>query len=762
MENTENTENTNDALDSLSFNVDAGLIDRLGRELVGRSETAVSELIKNAYDADARTVEVKFINSYVTGGTLKIIDSGLGMTREQLQKGFMTISSSDKIHNPISERFQRSKAGRKGIGRFATHRLGRNLTIITQTLNSEKALKLTINWDDYVIDKDLVKIKNPIQEIDKTKSEGTELIIENLRENWTEAEIKRIYRYVSDLFQPDYLSDRSRNLSLATQEDESFTVSFTEEINGFEIPIANPDKMIFEKALAVIEGYIDNEHDGYCSVSSNSLELESDIIPILYDKKVISKSEENGIEREEKVTINKYKDLKNIHFKVYYFIYNREVYYTNISKTELASVQKIAKEQGGVKLYRNGFRVLPYGERGNDWLGIDKRYFDASGVTNIPSGNQNLFGFVEIVDQEGKHFEETASREGVLENESYIELRDFISKSLNAGINRIRAQITRKKNELERQNVPVNSTPDAVQTPLEKLDNLQSNINDLVNGNLSDEQTSTYKANIKQYVEGLKQDFQKLLDELGMTRVLAGLGLTIGEFTHEVVQFSPSLYGDLDVITDQQLDTEGLSSLENLKRTINLFTSYTSYFNATVSANVSRELKPQELDIVVTKFQNVISSDLRKLNIQLLVEPYGYDLFTVPMHSSEWSSILFNLYTNSKKAIKRRNVEGKIKMIIGKENEKIYLEFLDNGDGVPNENRNRIFDAFFTTSTPAGFDATQDERLTGTGLGLKIVKDIVQTYGGNIDLIEPESDYATCIRIEMPLATEKQKIDYAL
>lgn len=758
----ENTENTQGELDSLSFHVDAGLIDRLGRELVGRSETAVSELVKNSYDADAKIVEVKFINSNIIGGTLKISDNGLGMTRDQLQKGFMTISSSDKVHNPISERYERRKAGRKGIGRFATHRLGKKLTIITQTLNSKKALKLTINWEDYVIDKDLATIKNRVEEIEKIKLEGTELIIENLRESWTPGEIKRIYRYVSDLFQPDYLSDRSRDLNLAKQEDSTFTVSFTEEIGGVEVSIANPDKMIFEKSLAVIEGFIDADNDGYCSVSSSSLELEEDIIPIFYDKKEIVLKEENGVQIEEKVTIKKYGQLKNIHFKVYYFIYNREIYYTNISKTELASVQKIAKEQGGVKLYRNGFRVLPYGERGNDWLGIDKRYFDQSGDTNIPAGNQNLFGFVEIIDQEGDNFEETASREGVLENESYIELRDFISKSLYAGINRIRAQITKKKIEIEKQKNSIGVTTDSIQTPFEKLDDLQNEINDLVNGNLNDEQASKFKANIKQYVDGLKLDFQKLLDELGMTRVLAGLGLTIGEFTHEVVQFSPSLYGDLDVITDQQLNADGLSSLENLKRTINLFTAYTSYFNATVSANVSRELKPQELDIVVTKFKNVISSDLRKLEIEFLFEPYGYNFFTVPMHSSEWSSILFNLYTNSKKAIKRRGIEGQIKIIIGKEDQRIYLEFMDNGDGIPDQNKNRIFDAFFTTSSPAGFDATQDERLTGTGLGLKIVKDIVETYGGDIEVIEPESNYSTCIRIEMPLATEKQKSDYAL
>ena len=77
---------------SISFSVDAGLIDRLGRELVGKAETAVSELVKNSYDADAKNVKVNFIDSLWSGGVLEIVDDGLGMTYDHLKSGFMTIS----------------------------------------------------------------------------------------------------------------------------------------------------------------------------------------------------------------------------------------------------------------------------------------------------------------------------------------------------------------------------------------------------------------------------------------------------------------------------------------------------------------------------------------------------------------------------------------------------------------------------------------------------------------------------------------------
>ena len=130
--------------ENVRFSIDAGIIDRLGKELVARHETAVSELVKNAYDADATKVTITFKESYDVGGVLEIEDNGLGMTKEQLINGFMRLSSSDKLHFPRSPRYDRKRAGKKGIGRFSSQRLGTKLTIITQTLESEKALRLII------------------------------------------------------------------------------------------------------------------------------------------------------------------------------------------------------------------------------------------------------------------------------------------------------------------------------------------------------------------------------------------------------------------------------------------------------------------------------------------------------------------------------------------------------------------------------------------------------------------------------------------
>ncbi|WP_167635585.1 ATP-binding protein, partial [Pseudomonas syringae] len=86
----------------------------------------------------------------------------------------------------------------------------------------------------------------------------------------------------------------------------------------------------------------------------------------------------------------------------------------------------------------------------------------------------------------------------------------------------------------------------------------------------------------------------------------------------------------------------------------------------------------------------------------------------------------------------------------------LQIDFSDNGDGIPVENREKIFDAFFTTSAPPSTSETHEEQLVGTGLGLKIVRDIIEAAGGSIEAIEPAVGYSTCIRLTVPKAREDQ------
>jgi signal transduction histidine kinase len=703
--------------EGVSFSVDAGIINRLGKELVGRAETAVSELVKNAYDADATAVKLFFIDTEEAGGELHIIDDGHGMTQKQLIKGFMRLSSSEKVHNPVSPKFKRLRAGRKGIGRFATQRLGNKLTILTKNETDDFGFRLEVDWNKYSLDTDLDSIKNPIKNESVDFSHGTKLIIKGLREPWSEAQIKRVFRYVSDLLQPNYLSDRGTSLNVAASDnDESFVVECYQKTGNDIRSIANLDQMVFDNALGVIEGYV-LDGKAICEVVSDRFEINDHI----------------------EIEAN-YGILDEVHFKVFYFIYKYKWYEGYIPKMEYNRISNFGENNGGVRLYRNGFRVLPYGERGNDWLNIDKTSVKTSNQAYVPFNNPNFFGFVEVIDPNGELFEETSSREGLIENDAFNQLSDFLNKSLRIATQRINsARFSEKKRTKASSNKGEDSKTSKKSTR-EKLEELKD----------KDEET-------KEIVEEVIQK----LEEAEMLRVLAAIGLNIAEFTHEIRQFIPSFNGSINFLMSQDLSSDINETLLNLQENFNRFKSYTNYIDHTLSQNTQREKQPIKINKVVEDFILIMAKDLEANAINMETDYYGFDLYTTPMHPSEWTSILYNLYTNSKKALGRSSSKNyKIKIICDREDENIYLEFMDNGDGIPDEIQNRVFDPFFTTSTPASFDSSKNELATGTGLGLKIIKDIVNSYNGDVFLAEPDAGLITNFRIEIPEATESQLENY--
>jgi signal transduction histidine kinase len=714
----------------IRFSIDAGIINRLGKELVGRHETAVSELVKNAYDADATEVKLIFKNAIQKGGSLCIEDDGVGMTREQLINGFMRLSSSEKIHNPISQRYERTRAGKKGIGRFATQRLGQKLIIITQVEESVQATRIEIDWDQFEIDNDLLLITNKISTIKKSRKEGTTLIIDQLREGWTDEMIKRAYRYTQDLLQPFPLSKKRKDYE-KKRTDPGFQSSYYRKEGDNLIKVVDEDVAFFKHALAEIEGYILDDGQGCWALKSDKLKFTRKVFKI-------------GKDRENEKS--KFDFIRNIHFKCYYFIYESKLLPT---KT-LTFIRSIGNDRGGIRLYRNGIRVTSFGEKYNDWIGLDESVRKRQIL--IPHGNNSFFGFVEVSDESGAFFEETAGRETLIENEAFDELVDFLYRAIISAVIKIgelrkrKATTSQKGWEQKIKEKAENIVDDAI-----------ADIEDFASkGDGEKKDDADFKDafnRLKIGREKEKEEKQQLIAEINMLRVLAGLGLVIGEFVHEVKQFLPAFNGDIAYLRDIVKETaEALSRVERLDENLKGFTTYTSYFYKAISRNILRELEPIELRDIVYDFEDVIKEDIEKSGF-IFHKPVfeDYDLWTVPMHKSEWASILFNFYINSKKAIRRAGTKGEIIIRCGKEDNCVFLEFSDNGDGIPPENEEKIFDAFFTTTSAAGRYASDNATLTGLGLGLKIVRDIVESYGGEILVIPPPKNFKTTIRIEIPV-----------
>ena len=652
----------------------------------------------------------------------------------------MRLSSSDKIHNPISNKYKRTRAGKKGIGRFATQRLGSRLTILTHTANNDHSIKISINWNDFETDKDLLSVSNNIEIIPKTKEEGTTLIIDNLRDGWSDAMIKRVFRYTSELLQPFPLSKKTKEES-GLSIDPGFKSHYYRK-NGQElIPVIDEEEAIFKHALAEIEGYVLEDGQGCWALKSDKLNFPQEVFLIGNDEKNRDKTDV------------KFNLIKGLHFKTYYFILDSSLF---DSPRSFSFIKEIGYDKGGIKLYRNGFRVLPYGENSDDWLGLDKS--NNRSIVLGPHPNRNFFGFVELQDKEGI-FEETSSREGLIENDHLKELVNFVYRSIISAVIKVselrgRKATASQKNFTRKENDPSEKADKAVEELEGYFSSEESNQD---SSNTSD--SGKDKENAKKVFEEFKQareeekrKNQALIDENNMLRILAGLGLVIGEFIHEVHRFLPGFDAEITFLKNAVKDIKGVyERVELLGTNIKSFTSYTSYFDKAISRNVIRELQPIELRDVVKDFSKVIDNNLKKANIKLEKPVFdGYDLFTTPMHPSEWASILFNLYTNSKKAIIRNNVEGRIFIQCGKDNENVFLEFSDNGDGIPQKNEDLIFNAFFTTTSAANHSGNDKESMVGTGLGLKIVKDIVEFYGGDVYVTNSLERFNTTIRIEIP------------
>jgi hypothetical protein len=204
----------------LRFVVDARHIQQLGRELVENQVTAVTELIKNAYDADATTVVVQGFGSHRRDGVLVVVDDGSGMQLQDVELGWMRLSSDGKERNPRSAVFKRHRAGRKGIGRFSTQSLASDLSLWTTRANEPVRLVVDFHWDqDYRAGRDLGDVTNAYHYVPgPPRDSGTALVMRGLHEVWTEREWNRV-RDAAMLLQPPFGQSSAR-----TSEDPGFRV----------------------------------------------------------------------------------------------------------------------------------------------------------------------------------------------------------------------------------------------------------------------------------------------------------------------------------------------------------------------------------------------------------------------------------------------------------------------------------------------------------------------------------------------------------
>lgn len=718
------------------FTTDAAMVRRLGRELVAKQETALGELVKNAYDADATSCTVSLVQRDGSD-TIDIVDDGSGMTETDIVNGFMRLASDHKVLEPRSPRFARSRAGKKGIGRFATERLGTGLRLVTQTEHEQMGWTVDVNWSSFVQGSEISDVANSISRSPKERPHGTRISINGLKDGWTDADLRRVYRYLSTLLQPF-----SRNLEPGTasgvasvEGDPGFVVNISrnDEYIDENATVANTDTEVLRHALAVIDASIDDQGVTTWSMSCPKFELEVPPTAI-------------GLDRTGTAALT---HARRATMRAYYYIRARE--FLGVSTSY---IREVLDEHGGIKLYRNGYRVPPYGEPGNDWLGLEVKRTD----TYAPMSTKTFLGFVGLDDAAGVEFEETSSREGLIETPAFSEVREIMSRVLDAAVRRIES-----KRGLGRRR-PERNDPTGGDRAASEADAALAHLEDVIgedhgsDGGGGDTRVASALARLGSAVRTsaeVARERDALLEELNLMRILASMGLTIAEFTHDFSHLAQTMELNLNsLVAKAKSGGDVEQPLDRFRGQFRQVRAYTAHFGSMMTSNASRELEPIDLYAYARRFEKDLSIMFGRRGLELIVEPpTDYDVRTIDMHPSEWSSILLNLLTNAIKAADRVQRPGRFIIRVGHEAPaSVFLEFCDNGDGIPLTNRNSVFDAFFTTSGGAAMLANETTRALGTGLGLKIVADIAIGAGGTVSVTDAPAGYSTCIRVTVPAA----------
>ena len=401
--------------DYLKFKVSSSLKDIIGKDLITDDSIAVFELVKNSYDADAQNVLISFEKDKII-----IADDGNGMSITDIVDKWLFVAYSAK--KEVSEGDYRDKiqkrrhyAGAKGIGRFSADRLGKKLLLTTKTLHSAEFNQISVNWDEFNNQKEKfesVKVRHDSLKsysipFPKNSKKGTVLEIFGTRE-WDRTKIINLKHSLEKLINPfSELTDFSIEIFCEREFEEDESGVYSSGLNKGSNYL-NRDKVNGLVKNAILD--ILKLKTTQINVTINNQNIDAKLIDrgtLIYHI-----SERN----------RKFIYLKDIKIDLYFL--NRAAKH---NFTTNMGIQPI--NFGSVFLFKNGFRVQPYGETGDDSWKLDFR--SQQGYNRFLS-TRDLFGRVEITSDNTTQFKEVSSRDGgLVETPAYHQMMEaFMEKGL--------------------------------------------------------------------------------------------------------------------------------------------------------------------------------------------------------------------------------------------------------------------------------------------------------------------------------------------
>jgi signal transduction histidine kinase len=769
-----------------TFSVDTHLFRELGELLVGRDSTALIELIKNSYDADATTVIVYGeALSHIGRGYITIRDNGVGMSEAEFQKGFLTIASRTKDdHSRRSKIFDRQYTGQKGVGRLAAHKLARVLEVsssrwsgkITKDLLSDR-LSSAGNSVDVIIDWDKVEASQTLAEVDKTDAikiktvsdgnytAGTSITLRNLRRKWTPSEHGRFLEELQ-AFQPPppLITPLPKNVSKPLLFDvprvrdisEKAGQRFSVELEGELAPPDDYWTAMVEAASWIIE--IDADR--------RSGKVKFVIAP------TASTFEDDKIDAELREFVMPHPSPKQGPF-----FQARILKRVGVARGD-EQLKRWAGRSSGVRVFMEGFRVLPYGEPADDWLQLDrdaaergrwtadpesdltsqlsKAERDAeAGLNHLP--NKHYFGGVFLTERYAPSLRMLVNREGFIPNQAFADLTAIVRTGIDLST-RVQTAASQRKRAGRR---VLRQTADEVQ-PTQFLSPAQVahqrvheakahavKARELVSAGKIESASREFLSALTQ-VESITSQAEEASQEAAMFRVLASVGTQVASFIHEInglLEMAAAMETSLRRISNMQgLPKEHRRELAmlqrdvgDLKRTVE---RQASYLVDVVAPDARRRRSRQVISDRFDTGVKLIATSAEKRGIKIL-NKIPHELKSPPMFAAELTTVFSNLLSN---AVKAAGSKGTIRASARqRSNGAISLRVENTGQAVKMRDRERFFQPFESTTTKVDTVLGQ-----GMGLGLTITRAMLEEYGATIKFVEPTGGFATAVEIMFP------------
>ena len=768
------------------FTVDTHLFRELGELLVGRDSTALIELIKNSYDADATEVIVHGENlDDQKHGRIVILDNGTGMTRDRFVSGFLRVASRLKDQGTRrSTVYGRRYTGVKGIGRLAAHKLARRLKVASIHRGETgdgcaEELSAVLDWDaieayetlDEMPDDVVSIVENPVE---GSASPGTALTLSNLRRPWTPRERARFFAEVQAFQTPDFVHEPLP--AAVVPEPVLFERPILRDIGG------NGAKRVDGGFEVLLEGEFesgDEYWDAIAEMAAWVIEIRAEAeaakvhFAIAPTRRTRAK---NPDARGYSTTIAHPDPERGPHFDARILV--RE---GGLKGKGARHRRTWVAKRSGIRVYLEGFRVLPYGD--DDWLSIDADYAgrarqlemlqdwplareleDADpdeGLTRLP--HVNYFGGVFLTQERAPTLRVLVNREGFVPEAAY----DTLIRVVRTGVDlctRVRAASNLKlrlRRREERRGGRERAVSDADEASLAASEDRdeRTSLPDLIaaaGASMSEARLLVGQGDFLaaqpkmtdavRTMREAKDRADRVISEGALFRVLASVGTQMAAFAHEM----NALLGAAQTLRDglkSILDDRSLSPPQRRRMRLawaaavdltQWIERHASYLVDVVTPDARRRRSRQYVARRFDAAVRLVKHSAERRNIQI-ENRIPAELKTLPMFPAELTTVFANLLTN---AVKAAGEKGGIEASAASDVAVVSVRVQNTGVAVDLGEAERWFEPFESTTQKVDPALGQ-----GMGLGLTITRRILDYYGITVGFVEPDPPYSTAIEM---------------